>query len=124
MATSELILRLPYPPSVNTYWRHVVMGKRATVLLSVKGRQYREAVQACVMQAGCPQVTGRLAVTLEMYMPTRRECDLDNLPKGILDGLTHAAVWSDDSTIDALQIYRCGVLPPGQAVVRIREMGR
>lgn len=98
------------------------MGKRAAVLLSEKGRNYREAVALCVMQAGCPQVSGRLAVVLEIYQPTRRECDLDNLPKGVLDGLTHASVWKDDSQIDDLRVIRCGVLPPGKVVVRIREM--
>lgn len=124
MVSTELRLTLPYAPSVNSYWRHVLMGKRPAVLLSEKGRNYREAVALCVMQAGCPQVSGRLAVVLEIYQPTRRECDLDNLPKGVLDGLTHASVWKDDSQIDDLRVIRCGVLPPGKIVVRIRELNR
>jgi Holliday junction resolvase RusA-like endonuclease len=45
-------------------------------------------------------------VVVEVYVPDRRKRDLDNLHKGILDSLTHAGVWGDDSQIDDLRIYR------------------
>ena len=38
---------LPYPPSVNTYWRAV----KGRVILSKKGREYRHAVNVAVASA-------------------------------------------------------------------------
>ena len=62
-------------------------------------------------------------------MPDRRKRDLDNLHKGILDGLTHAGVWKDDSQIDDLRIYRCRaatgelvIEKPGRVVVTIEAI--
>ena len=40
---------LPYPPSVNTYWRHPSRGPLAgRHLISQEGRAYREAIRAHV----------------------------------------------------------------------------
>lgn len=94
---------LPWPPSVNHYWRHV----GAKVLISAKGRQYREAV-CWQAQHENWKVWGnkRLAVSIEAVMPDRRRRDIDNLCKVALDSLTHAGVWCDDSQIDDLRIHR------------------
>jgi len=32
---------LPFPPSVNCYWRHVVLHRKQTTMLSRAARQYR-----------------------------------------------------------------------------------
>jgi len=111
-------LFLPYPPSVNTYWRHVVMGRSARVLISKKGREYREAVCRIVLANrvhGETRMPGsrKLAVKLTAFPPDARARDLDNLPKAVLDALTHAGVWADDSQIDALHILRGEKRPGG-----------
>lgn len=114
-------LTLPYPPSINTYWRHV--GQR--VLISANGRRYRRAVgDAVLLGIGAGQIAedplpGRLAVLVEAAPPDRRARDLDNILKALLDALTHAGVWLDDSQIDDLRIVRRGPERGGRVVVHV-----
>jgi len=96
-------LTLPWPPTANTYYRHV--GHE--VKISEKGRAYRKAVADQVLiQRGAKQLTGRLSVGIVAHAPDKRKRDLDNLFKAVLDSLTHAGVWLDDSQIDVLSIRR------------------
>lgn len=115
-----LHLELPWPPSVNGYWRTVTISGRQRTLISRKGRDYREAVKHTIRTG--PPITGRVAVVIDAYPPDRRARDLDNLPKSILDSLTHAGVWSDDSQIDDLRIVRRDVVPGGRIVINITEI--
>lgn len=111
------MIAMPWPPSVNTYWRHV----GAKVLISANGRQYREAVRQQAAAEHWPQFGDkRLAVDIEAFMPDRRRRDLDNVLKAALDSLTHAGIWADDSQIDSLTIRRSPVIA-GMLKVHIRE---
>ena len=99
-------LTLPWPPSVNGYWRHPTTGKLAgRHLISEAGRAYREAVgwqvAAASMAAGLACL---VAVDIMAYAPDKRRRDLDNLQKSLLDSLTHAGVWGDDDQVDDLRI--------------------
>jgi len=113
-----IVLRLPYPPSNNAYWRHISKGPLAgRVLISEEGRRFREAV---IAQVDRFKLDGRLKVEIEATMPDRRRRDIDNLPKAVLDALTHAQVWGDDNQIDDLRIYRAPeIAAPGHLWVRI-----
>jgi crossover junction endodeoxyribonuclease RusA len=115
---------LPYPPSVNTYWRHVVIGRHARVLISRAGREYQANVQAEVLSRwGVLRPTeDRLQVTVTTHAPTRRRMDLDNVCKALLDALTAAQVWRDDSQIDRLTVIRGPVRPPGCVEVEIERI--
>lgn len=116
-----IVVTLPYPPSVNAYWRHVSKGPMAgRVLISAEGRSYRDAVLRAVDPM---KLDMRLKVEIEATMPDRRKRDLDNLPKAVLDALTHAEVWGDDGQIDDLRIVRSAVKAPGGLVVRIWPLG-
>ena len=111
---------LPWPPTANTYWRHVKKnGPRNSVLLSEDGRLYRELVRAAVLRCGRRMVKGRYAVRAEASPPDRRRRDLDNLWKGLLDALTHAGIYDDDSLIDDLRITRRSVVDGGSMLVTI-----
>lgn len=95
-------LTLPWPPSVNTYWRMF----QNRMIISAKGREYRKAVADQVMiQRGAKHYAGQLRVVIEAWRPDRRKRDLDNLLKAVLDSLTHAGVWCDDGLIVDLRIY-------------------
>lgn len=97
------MMTLPWPPTVNTYWRSV--GGR--VLISKNGREYRQAVAEMAAAEGWPKFGAqRVSVHIEAWMPDKRRRDLDNLLKSLLDSLTHAGVWDDDSQIDWLAIWR------------------
>lgn len=79
-----MTLSLPWPPSVNRYWRRV--GNKT--ILSADARAYRGQVLACTAEQHAARHAGqRLAVQIVAYPPDRRARDLDNLPKGILDSL-------------------------------------
>lgn len=115
-------LTLPYPPSVNTYWRHPTTGKLAgRHLISEKGRQYRAEV-CCSVRNAAQALSCRLSVTIECFPPDRRRRDLDNVAKGLLDALSHAGVWNDDEQIDDLRIVRREVTKGGAVRVRIEPM--
>lgn len=112
-------LTLPYPPSVNRYWRHPSRGPLAgRHLISQEGRDYREAVRAYVAEGQTKRHEGPLAVDIEAFFPDRRQRDLDNILKSLLDSLTHAGVWEDDSQIHDLRIRR-GPMIAGMVKVRI-----
>ncbi len=114
-----MIFELPWAPSLNHYYRHV--GSK--VLISAKGRAYREAVAVSIIaQKVKAAPPGRLAVWLDIYPPNRQRRDLDNLPKCLLDALTHAGVYADDSLIDELHITRCEVVKGGKVVVHIKSI--
>jgi len=100
---------LPFPPSVNRYYRHV--GYRT--LLSREGRQYREAV--CALLAGRVQqpLSIPLEAELHLYPPDRRRRDWDNFQQGVWDSLQHAGVYLDDCQVRRAVIEMH--LPEGKA---------
>lgn len=115
---------LPWPPSVNRYWRSVTINGAARVLISREGNIYRSRVAETVMRNMQPgylrnRIVHPVAVTIEAHAPDRRARDLDNLPKAILDSLTHAGVWTDDSLIDELHVLRRPVTKGGLVIVTI-----
>lgn len=122
----DVRLELPFPPSVNRYWRHVGMGGGVRVLLSREGRRYKDAVKAAVLARvgeGREPLTGRLVVDVRLYPPDRLRRDIDNFGgKALLDALTDAGVWQDDSQLDELRIRRCAVCSGGRCVVDIRRL--
>lgn len=120
----ELIcsLDLPFPPSVNHYWRHVQLGKRRATLVSAAGRKYQTDVYGCVLEKRATAAVhpdARIAVYILLKMPDRRRRDVDNYLKSLLDALTNAQVWRDDSQIDLLTIERGDLEAPGAALVEV-----
>ena len=114
-----LRLKLPWPPSVNQYWRAVAVGGRARNILSKKGREYREVVGASIKEQTEEHETTeeRLRVNILASPPDRRRRDLDNILKPLLDGMEHAEVYKDDSQIDELRIARLDPSKGGSVVV-------
>ena len=100
------MVSLPWPPSVNRYWRSV-NGK---VLISADGRAYRANV-ALMATIGKWPVWGdrNISVSIAAWFPDQRKRDLDNVLKAPLDALTHALLWTDDSQIHELHIRNMGL---------------
>lgn len=107
MVNETVQITLPFPPSVNGYWR----AFRGRNILSKRGREYREdamgAIAKAMMAGGFPPLAHRLKVSLDLHPPDARRRDIDNYCKGVLDALTHAGVWLDDEQIDELNILKC-----------------
>ena len=125
----NLTITLPFPPSVNHYWRHVVLGKapkqRVTTLISKPGREYSEAVAALIRkQKAAAGLSCHVAMTVLLSPPDRRRRDVDNYAKSLLDSLVKGGVLEDDSLVRDLRLVWGDVQKGGQAVVMIREMAR
>lgn len=117
MNEENLILVLPWPPSVNHYYGQTKRGKKLIKYITAKGKQFREdVITACHEQAPGFNEPDKIYCEVTLYVPDKRIRDLDNYMKPLLDALTHAKIWDDDSQIDQLPIYR-GVLRKGGAVV-------
>lgn len=113
-------LILPYPPSINQYYRVLPKGR---VLISKRGRLYRSSVIDLIKRR-YPYVIesrDRLDVRIELQPPDRRRRDLDNVLKPLLDSMTYAHVWADDSQIDILLIERGEVCRGGCVIVTIES---
>jgi crossover junction endodeoxyribonuclease RusA len=119
MQSNKLLreLMLPYPPSVNHYWKHF----RGRTIIGAVGRKYHRDVAEQLGEIGKP-LDCRLAVEVYCWMPDRRMRDIDNVAKCALDSLTKVGIWCDDNQIDRLVLERCGVCSPGWLDVRIFEM--
>ena len=118
--SSEVILKLPYPPSINNYYGRTRTGK---VYIKTEGQTFRQVVVESLREI--PE-TGRtlgadlkLQVWVEAHMPDRRRRDLDNIKKALLDALTHAGVYKDDSQIDDLRVIRQPPSPDHKGFVRV-----
>ena len=117
---------LPWPPTVNSYWRRVMINGKPRTLISKAGREYRKSVVSVLRFPNLISLSGavregRLAVHIDAFPPDRRARDLDNLPKAVLDAITHAGVWGDDGQVDDLRIVRQKVVKGGELVVRIKR---
>lgn len=95
---------LPWPPSVNGYWRSV-NGRQ---ILSKRARQYRVAASEALLEhIRQPMIEGPIVVTERFYPPDRRRRDLDNVKKAPRDVMTHFGIWGDDSQIVEDHGYMC-----------------
>lgn len=91
----ELIL--PWPPSINHYWRRV--GNMTKI--SKEGREYRKEVMRIIAESGLKPITGAVAVKRILYCPDWRRRDEDNTVKAVYDALGAAGLWEDDSFVCA-----------------------
>lgn len=108
---------LPWPPSVNRYYRHVGHN----VLISREGRKYR---MMTVSRLGglYPKLEGALSFVAECYPPDRRRRDLDNLLKSLQDSIVHAGIMADDSQIKVLHLEMKDPIPEGLVHVHIETL--
>lgn len=111
-------LTLPFPPSVNGYWRSTSKG----VLISARGRIFRSNALAAIYQqlrSRPPALLTELDVHLVLFPPTKAKRDLDNFQKALFDGLTHAGIWKDDSQVKRMLVEWGPVTKGGKAEINI-----
>ena len=119
-------VKLPWPPSINQYWRTIYAGRATRTLISKKARKFRADVISIISSCGLHslRLDGRLSARITLHPPTKARRDVDNYAKGILDAFTHACVWNDDEQIDELHIYRGRVEKGGKVVVTVSSLDR
>ena len=119
--TEDIVLHLPFPPTINSYYKMTRNGQR---YLDKAVREFRAKVAESINEQ-CPSLHLDYPLFMEVYlfMPDRRKRDVDNYMKGLLDSLTEAGLWEDDSLIDQLHIYRGEIVKGGQVRIEISEAG-
>ena len=118
----EINITLPYPVSNNTYYRNF----KGITTISKRGREYKAEVANLCKFAGITEISGKVAVSLEICPKkpktnTGKEprCqDLDNIFKGVLDSLQGHA-YANDSQIWKLSAVRGEPVPGGQLNVKV-----
>lgn len=126
-ARKSVLLQLPWPRSVNHYFReyamppagdkvearirehgfegiHVWLRKNTRVMKQVgeEGHEYRAAVRKIVLRERANKgFISPMIMKLRAYPPDKRQRDLSNLYKCLEDALQHAGVVMDDYVIAA-----------------------
>jgi len=113
-------LDLPFPPSVNHYYRRV--GSKT--LVSREGRAFRSRVCSILAALGLRPLRGPLALEIDVYPPDNRRRDIDNVQKALLDALQHGGAYRDDSHIIRLTIEKHAAVAGGKTLVRIQPFAR
>lgn len=111
-------LILPFPPSVNGYWR----AFKSRVIISKKGREFREqALIEIAKQISYAEreIEHHVEVSVVLYPPDKRNRDLDNYQKALFDSITHAKIWKDDSQIKKFSVEWGEVIKGGKAEITI-----
>lgn len=115
--TDHLVMWLPFPPSVNHYWesRAVNLGRpkgreamfnkgkerfKIDRYIGERGRAFRQAVhEYCLVKNIRARFVGPVEAQIDYLPPTKATYDQDNYSKALLDALTHAGIWDDDSQV-------------------------
>jgi crossover junction endodeoxyribonuclease RusA len=119
-------LRVPFPPTTNLHYRSIVRGMKAVVLVSKEGREYTRSVgRALAGEFWRVGQEARLSVAVDLYPTITNPFDVDNRLKPLLDSITQAGIWPDDSQIDDLRVRRRARLTGGDqfATVSVRQIG-
>ena len=109
-------LSIPFPPTVNHMWGQ--SGHRK--FLKKSAHEFRLKVQEEVI-AKSAKITGRLAIFIALYAPTRRQYDIDNRCKAVLDALQHCGVFEDDEQVDLIWIVRRPIVKGGMCKIVLVE---
>ncbi|MBP0996674.1 RusA family crossover junction endodeoxyribonuclease [Serratia fonticola] len=121
-----MILTLPFPPSMNSYWRSPNKGAlKGRHLISERGRKFRTEAIARVLEQLRRQpkpITTNIAVTVVFCPPNKAPRDLDNYFKALFDAMTHAGVWGDDKQIKRIVADWGPVTKGGKVELRISEV--
>ena len=114
-----IVLSLPFPPSMNTYWRTF----RGMTVLSKQGREFKAAVADYVVEYKVPKLgDSKLRVSMVLFPRDKRKIDIDNRIKAVLDALQDAGVFNDDFQVDELSIVRGKTIKGGAIRVLIEQI--
>lgn len=118
-------LTLPFPPSVNSYWRAPSKGPlKGRHLVSETGRKFQKAARAAIIEQlrAVPRPSSELAeVHIVLYPPDQRRRDIDNYNKALFDALTQTGIWEDDSQVKRMLVEWGEVTKKGKVVITIKR---
>lgn len=110
---------IPYPPSVNHYYKR---NKFGGIRVGDNGKKFRGDVAVCYYNTTTAKhidssrvlyQDAKLNITITAYFPDNRKRDIDNILKATLDAITHIrdykiceSPWGDDSQIYKLTVVK------------------
>lgn len=116
-------LTLPFPPSVNSYWRAPSKGPlKGRHLVSEAGRKFQKATRAAILEQlrAVPKPSTALAeVHIVLYPPDQRRRDIDNYNKALFDVMTMTGIWEDDSQVKRMPVEWGDVTKKGKVEITI-----
>lgn len=116
-------LALPFPPTVNTYYRSPNCGAlRGKRLISEMGRKFKRNVCASVVQqcGGTPKPTNvNVGVDIALFPSDNRRWDPDNYNEVLFNVLTNARVWEDDNQVKQMAIEWGPIVKPGRVEITV-----
>jgi crossover junction endodeoxyribonuclease RusA len=121
-------LTLPYPPTVNHYWKSTVKrvaGNKGRVITRVsdEGKAFAEQVFWLVReQKAHKNLKADLKLVIHVYVPDRRRRDIDNLSKSLFDAMQKAGVYEDDTQIKDFRMIHSGIVKGGKVTLSIEEI--
>lgn len=128
----DISLRLPYPPSVNHYYKKRAVRKKdpphnltTVTYISKEGKDYRYTVAEHVWeQLGTPpKLRQRLALIVKLHHGPGHKQDIDNGLKSLFDSLEYSQVFVNDSQIDQLLVVRKRRVAKAYVEVLIKTIG-
>lgn len=124
-----LRLELPWPPSVNAYWRAVSPrnSTRVIVFTTEVAKTYRKNVEALVLQQfrRRPEpLVGELLLDVLLCPPDARRRDADNFNKCLWDAMQGAGLFLDDCQVQSFRVTKGPVVRGGLVKVEIWERGK
>ena len=121
-----ITLKLPLPPTINHYYSSKVIKKNGKYIPMIYVQDsvhlFRKQVVEITCQVISEPLLGRIAINVVIHPKSNRTTDIDNHIKGLLDALTKAAVWTDDSQVDKITIERGRPINGGLCVIEILEV--
>ena len=117
---SDYNFTLPWPPSVNGYWKPL----KNRIIISIRGRDYRKAVIDEMKNNGLfdEMLTGDLSVSITLNPPTLRRYDVDNFNKAVFDALTHSNFWHDDEQVTRLTVEKGCKIKDGNVELSVKNL--
>jgi len=118
-----LVLVLPLPPTLNNFYGLTApTAHRVIKYVKPAGKIFKKDVKDYIDQNNF-NIGANIPLKVEVIInfSTNRRQDLDNRMKGLLDSLTEANVFADDSLIYDLHIIRGTTKKPGSTIVKISE---
>jgi Holliday junction resolvase RusA-like endonuclease len=103
----DVVIDLPFPPSVNRIWRGVRRDNGKAVMLSPEYRKWKDSADALALQRRACRDGNRVAGAFEAVILLNMDAkigDLDNRIKAVLDWLQSRNVIENDSLCMELSI--------------------
>jgi crossover junction endodeoxyribonuclease RusA len=94
-------IQASWPPSVNHYWER---NRDGSMRIGRAGLAYRKEIAAACYGRG--KIMGPCGIEITAYPPDRRERDIDNILKALLDAIAKAGAIESDKYIDVISIVR------------------